>query len=382
MKKHFLHIVIFLVSIFFIATSCKKTDPVTEPLENDTTEDKPTPYDITQDIPSWFPPMAIPADNPMTVEGIDLGRKLFYDPILSGDSTQACASCHNIQMAFTDNGKQFSTGIDGSVGTRNAMALMNLGWANFGFFWDGSALTLEDQALIPVTNPVEMKNTWENAIAALQAHSEYPKLFKKAFGTDQITKELVAKAMAQFERTLISGNSKFDKAFFGGNISLLTAEEINGFQLFLGESDPANGIIGGDCFHCHGSDGNPLFTIHSFANNGLDAVSGYYDFIDLGRGAITGDSLDNGKFKVPTLRNIALTAPYMHDGRFSTLADVINNYDANPKQSPNLDPNIAKHAPLGLKLSTQQKNDIIAFLHTLTDTAFVNNPKFKNPFTQ
>ena len=325
----------------------------------------PIPYNL--EIPTLFADKLIapiiPSSNPLTEEGIALGKKLFFDKILSGDETQSCATCHNPQKAFTDN-LQFSTGIDGNFGTRNAMPLFNLAW-NFDerFTWDGKEFSLEKQALEPVTNPLEMHSKWTNVEEKLQNHAEYPTLFKQAYGTSTIDSTLITKAIAQFERTLISGNSKFDK-FLSGEVNL-TLEEQNGFDIFMDEAK-------GDCFHCHGSNNNPLWTDNKFHNNGLDS-----NFSDLGLGAITGDPADNGKFKTPSLRNLAFTAPYMHDGRFATLEEVINHYSDGLQPSSTIDPLMKKVNQGGVGLSAKDKADLKAFLLSLSDFNFINNPDFK-----
>lgn len=324
-----------------------------------------TPY--TLQIPQGFPQMVIPVDNPMTVEGVALGRKLFYDKRLSQNNAQSCGSCHFQSNAFSDP-NTFSEGVTGAIGTRNAMALINLGWEQF-FFWDGRSATLEEQAFFPVINPIEMNTTWSEVIAKLQADPLYRKMFREAFGNDGITVNRVTKAIAQFERTLISGNSKFDK-ILRGELSF-TSDEYNGYQLFNRDKDEANGIAGADCFHCHGP---ILMAKQVFSNNGLDA-----NFIDLGLGAITGNPNDNGKFKAPTLRNIELTAPYMHDGRFTTLDQVINHYSNGLQMSPTIDPLMKFAADGGVALSPQERQELKAFLLTLTDWDFVNNPAFSDP---
>jgi cytochrome c peroxidase len=208
-----------------------------------------------------------------------------------------------------------------------------------------------------------MHNTWPDAVAALQADPEYPSLFKAAFGTNQIDSMLVVKAIAQFERTLISANSKFDRYLLG--LESLTPQELNGFNVFMDEN-------AGDCFHCHGAPGNPLWTDNQFHNNGLDSV-----FTDLGLGAITGNSSDNGKFKTPSLRNLSYTAPYMHDGRFKTIDEVIEHYSTGLKWSPTIDPLMKKVSQGGVQLSAQQKADLKAFLLTLNDDTFINNPEYR-----
>ncbi len=320
----------------------------------------------TLNIPPLFEqlliPPQIPTNNPLTVEGVALGKKLFFDKKLSRDNSQSCASCHNPQKAFTEN-RRFSIGVDGISGTRNSMPLFNLGW-NFSdrFTWDGKELGLERQALEPVSNPIEMHNDWTNVANLLQQDSEYPQLFSQAFGTSEIDSILVTKAIAQFERTLISGNSKFDQYLLGN--TQLTSQELNGFNVFMMESK-------GDCFHCHGSESNPLWTDNDFHNNGLDAT-----LTDLGLGAVTGDSNDNGKFRTPSLRNLEFTAPYMHDGRFSTLDEVIDFYSEGLQISPTIDPLMKKAPQGGVQLSNQDKADLKAFLLTLSDNDFVNNPDF------
>lgn len=342
---------LFLISSIMVY-SCKREKPIKD-LENR----DPIPFNFI--IPAGMPPMFIPADNPLTVEGVALGRKLFYDPVLSANNTLSCAGCHRQNFAFADSTLQFSVGITGATGTRNAPALFNLGWEK-KFFWDGGAATLEDQVIGPITNPIEMHDTLTKVIAKLQKHSLYPPMFKKAFGSDSITTKLIMKAIAQFERTLISANSKYDE-YKQGKIKL-DEQEWNGMQLFIGEK--------GDCNHCHvlGS----TFTDFEFRNNGLDSV-----FADEGRYRITLNPDDMGKFKTPTLRNIALTAPYMHDGRFKTLKEVINFYNSDFHLTATLDPNIALQKRG--RLNPIEINDLIAFLNTLTDKDFVSNVNFSKP---
>ena len=318
----------------------------------------PTPYTLA--IPAGFPSMNIPADNPMTVEGIALGRRLFFDPILSGDNSISCGSCHLQQFGFTDSLRQFSSGIDNFAGSRNSMPIMNLGWER-NFFWDGGASNLESQVIGPIENPIEMHETLSNALSELNAHPAYPALFKKAFGSEIINTANLIKSIAQFERTLISGNSRFDK-FMQQGIPL-SEQEPRGMDLFINFQK-------GDCVHCHvlGS----TFTDHEFRNNGLDSVSE-----DEGRGRITLLASDYGKFKTPGLRNIAVTGPYMHDGRFATLEEVLEHYNTGIKPHPNLDPRLSDVTPG--RMTTQDIQDIVAFLHTLTDEEFLTNPNFKKP---
>ena len=333
---------------------------------NDDGNFKPT--ELSLDVPEIFADNllapVIPTDNPLTVEGVTLGKKLFFDNILSANGTKSCASCHSPQKAFSDN-TPTSTGIDGIAGTRNSMPLFNLAW-NYSdrFNWDGKALSLESQAEEPVENPIELHSDWNNVIVRLQAHPEYPSLFEEAFNSTTITKELTTKAIAQFERTLISANSKFDNYSLG--LATLTQQELNGLDIFLREDK-------GDCFHCHGNPNNPLWTDNDFHNNGLDS-----EFSDLGLGAVTGDPNDNGKFRSPSLRNLAFTAPYMHDGRFETLDEVIEFYSTGLQNSPTIDPLMKNIDQGGVQLSDNEKADLKAFLLTLSDPSFITNPDFQN----
>jgi cytochrome c peroxidase len=325
----------------------------------------PSPLQVPTIFSQNINPPLVPANNPQTLEGISLGRKLFFDPILSGDGTQACASCHSPEFSFTDSSR-FSTGINLQQGDRNSMAIFNVAWNwNGKFFWDGRSNSLEGQALGPVVNPIEMNNTWPNAVATLQADANYPSLFNAAFGTTTIDSLLVAKALAQFERTLISANSRFDQ-FLVGQISL-TTPELSGFNIFMDENR-------GDCFHCHGQASEPLWTDNDFHNNGLDAT-----FLDNGLGTFTGDPADNGKFKTPSLRNLAYTAPYMHDGRFTTLDEVIDHYSEGLVSSTTVDPLMKEVAQGGVQLSPSDKADLKAFLLSLSDPDFITNPNFLDP---
>ena len=328
------------------------------------------PVDYALNIPQGLPEMEIPADNPLTVAGVELGRHLFFDPILSLDSTISCASCHLPELGFSDP-NQFSLGVNGATGTRNAMSLVNVGFFTKGLFWDGSVQTLEEQALMPVEDHREMNEAWPNVINKLQKHERYPRMFREAFGieyTDAITKDLAVKAIAQFERTLISGNSRYDQVLWGDGV-FLEDDELNGRDLYFFELSQQNDHPG--CSHCHNG---PLLTDNRFVNNGLDSVANLSAFTDIGRGKVTG-LFDNGKFRVPSLRNIALTAPYMHDGRFETLEEVIDHYVTGGHYADNIDANMRSFT-----ITEQEKKDLIAFLKTFTDEEFVNNPNFKSPF--
>jgi cytochrome c peroxidase len=333
---------------------------------------KPTPYSLIK--PTHFPNMVIPDDNPLTKEGVELGRFLFYEKRLSGDNTMSCATCHMPQNGFSD-ANQFSVGIDGITGTRQSMALVNLGWENF-FFWDGRASSLEEQILEPVPNPIEMHQSWKDAVSKLNADVKYRNLFFRAFNEEGIDSIKVTKAIAQFLRTLVSGESKYDVMYKYENSMTLNSNE----QSVLGTIDPEEwagydlfkSLNGADCFHCHNG---PLMQVKKFSNNGLMPNS----INDLGRAHVTKNPEDNYKFKVPTLRNIALTAPYMHDGRFATLDEVIEHYSSGIHMSPTIDPLIEFGSQGGVQLDVQEKYLLKKFLLTLTDNNFINNPNFKDP---
>jgi len=343
--------------------SCLFSSPnLPNPLPNNTTA---SPIAIPPLFTQTILPPFIPTDNPQTVEGIALGRQLFYDPILSSNNTISCASCHFQSSSFSDM-RKFSSGVGGALGTRNSMPLYNLAWNwNGNYFWDGKSSSLEEQALAPIINPLEMANTIEQAITSLQNTSNYPSLFMGAFGSATITSDMLAKAIAQFERTLISANSKFDRFLLGQEA--LTAEESSGFDVFISENK-------GDCFHCHGDPSNPLWTDNDFHNNGLDNV-----FDDNGLGDITGKPSDNGKFRTPSLRNLSFTAPYMHDGRFATIDEVIDHYSEGLVTSSTIDPLMKAVNRGGVQLSPKDKSDLKAFLLSLNDDSFMINPDFQKP---
>jgi cytochrome c peroxidase len=313
---------------------------------------------LTPAMTQRFPQVKLPADNPLTEEGVALGRQLFHDTRLSINGTQSCASCHDQKNAFADP-RRFSLGAQQQVGKRNAMPLFNLAWHQ-AFFWDGRAPTLREQVLLPIQDKNEMNETLPNVVAKLSADKDCETCFAKAFGSREITPERIAKALEQFLLTFISQESRFDRA--ARKVAELTESEKRGLQLFVTEFDPKRGLRGADCFHCHGG---TLFTSQSFANNGLELTAD-----DIGRMAVTKDAADRGKFKTPSLRNIARTAPYMHDGRFATLEAVVEHYSSGVRRTPTLDPNLAKHPEAGIQLNAQEKADLVAFLKTLTDETF------------
>lgn len=320
-------------------------------------------------IKGHLPPPAFPADNPLTDEGIALGRRLFFDRGLSADGTVSCADCHLPRAAFSDD-KAASRGVYGQRSRRHSMPLFNLAWRR-GFFWDGRATTLREQVLHPLTDPTEMGETPRGLAAKLSADPSLRRDFAAAFGPGPPTTATLALALEQYMLVQISQDSKYDRAAMGE--TTFTALEARGLELFFQEFAPARGLRGADCFHCHGT---PLFTNERFADNGLgplppgdrrglDPARGP----DRGRAEVTGRPRDEGAFKVPSLRNVALTAPYMHDGRMGTLRQVLDHYDRHVVDTGNLDPNLAKHGgPLGL--TDDDKDALLAFLGTLTDTAF------------
>lgn len=377
-RKIYIQLSIFLAVVAMLGlNSCRKSFDLNPPVDDFS---ETTPYDL--EIPPFFPPMDIPLEddpstvrderNPLTVESVELGRFLFWEKKLSADNTISCGSCHFPNKAFSDP-NQFSTGVNGAVGTRQAMALFNLGWAR-DYFWDGRAKTLEDQIEDPVPNPIEMNLPWEEAVEKISNDPIYPSMFDAAFGSSRVTQWRIQKAMASFLRTMISGNSNFDKSRIGQYT--FTEQEQRGFDLFILEGGDPESVQGGqngaDCFHCHGF-GDSQFSDYRPHNNGLDSV-----FTDLGVGGITLNPLDYGKFKTPSLRNVELTAPYMHDGRFNTLEEVVDHYDSGGLPSSTIDA-FMKYTTGGLTLPDSDKEALIAFLKTLTDTTFINNPDFQDP---
>lgn len=355
------YIVLLIIGATLLTSSCR----------NDKISRSVTPYKL--DIPSHFPDMPIPPDNPMTVEGVELGRKLFYDEQLSRDNSISCASCHSPENAFSDP-NQFSEGVDDQIGTRNSMALINLGWQT-SFFWDGRSETLEDQILEPVKDPHEMDQSWAMTVSKLSQSTEYNNDFYTVFGVEEFDSTHVVKAIAQFLRTMISGSSKYDVIYkYDNGIPMseseqliwndVSSEELQGYYFFIDQ-----GV--GDCIHCHAG---PLAQVNRFANNGLDAT-----FDDPGRMLVTGNPNDEGHFKVPTLRNIELSAPYMHDGRFTTLEEVLNHYSTQVTDSPTISADMEFASQGGVQLDNFEFQTILAFLKCFTDEEFINNPDFQDP---
>jgi len=287
--------------------------------------------------------------NPVTTEGFILGRKLFYDPILSKDNSISCGECHQQYSAFAHGDHQFSHGINGLIGTRNSPPLFNLAFQK-DFMWDGGVNNLEVQPLLPITNPVEMDEDINNVVAKLDKLPTYRQLFKSAFGDETINSQRVLRALSQFMVMMISANAKYDKVKLGKE-TFSTAEQ-SGYDVFVQK-----------CSACHQE---PLFTDLSFRNNGLDLFPK-----DPGRAMITFDPADSGKVKVPSLRNLKYTYPYMHDGRFQNLQEVIMHYTAGVKPCATLDPLLSN----GITLSNTEIDDLLTFLKTLDDVDFTKDKK-------
>lgn len=305
--------------------------------------------------PGWPQPVYNIDKNPLSDPKIQLGRVLFYDPILSKNNTISCASCHSPFNAFAHVDHNLSHGIDDKIGTRNAPAIMNLAWHK-NFMWDGAVNHLDVQALAPITNPLEMDEKIDHVVQKLRHSPIYPKLFFIAWGDSTITGEHLLKSIAQFQLTLISNNSKYDSVM--RKESSFTVQEANGYALFKKQ-----------CNSCHAE---PLFTNFEFMNNGLPVDT---TLNDRGRWNITHNANDSLKFKVPTLRNIEFSYPYMHDGRFKKLADVFNHYTKGIVKNPTL----AAELQNSLLLSANDKVDLMAFLLTLSDRDFIFNKEFSYP---
>jgi cytochrome c peroxidase len=351
--------------VFGITYSCKKSVGGTDSSYT-YDENYVIDYGTTLSAPN------LPSDNPLTKAKVQLGRMLFYEKALSGDNSMACAGCHKQENAFSDI-NQFSTGIDGLLGGRQAMAIVNMAWNSNGFFWDGRAATLREQSLKPIQDVLEMHETLPNVVAKLSAKALYKEHFKKAFGSEEITAEKMSLAMEAFMFTLVSGKSKYDM-FLAGQATLNASEE-NGRKLFFAEYNPGfPDLSGADCAHCHS--GSNLEN-DQFMNNGLDTDA---NMLDDGYMSVTTNTSDKGKFKVPTLRNIEVTFPYMHDGRFTTLMEVIDHYNSGIETSITVDQAVLNTQGSGLMLTTQDKIDLVNFLKTFTDHSFLTDQRFSSPF--
>ena len=316
---------------------------------------RPAPIGMPVEIrsPLGLPPLPIPPDNPPTAETIALGRRLFYDPRLSVDNTVSCASCHKPALAFSD-GRQLAEGVRQQKGRRNAPSLLNAAYRE-AFFWDGRSPSLEAQAREPVQNPLEMAHTLQGAVERVMADSSYRAAFEKAFGPGPVTYEEMGKALASFERTLLCGNSPFDRYFYGHDPTALSESAKRGLEVFR---NPAEG----NCATCHSiGDQYALFTDNKFHNDSVGPTSDNDDPVDLGHYLITRIEADKGTFRTPSLRNVALTAPYFHDGSRATLQDVIGFYIRGGNPVRYRDKEIQS-----IWLSGQDRADLQAFLESLT----------------
>ena len=337
-----------LSGLLFWQVSCKKEEPGVETFSFSKPANFPAPtYDFS--------------NNEITTAGFELGRRLFYDPILSRDGSIACADCHISYSAFSHPDHGVSHGIDGLLGNRNAPAIQNMAWRT-SFFWDGGVPNLDLVSLNPIQNPVEMDESPANVVRKLNLHAEYPALFKSAFpGQDTVSGATMLKAISQFMVMLVSSNSRYDKFVRKEAGGTLSAEELTGLELFKQK-----------CASCHSGE---LFTDQAFRNNGI-----LNDFtFDSGRNMVSTFPEDIGKFAVPSLRNVEKTAPYMHTGKFLTLESILDHYASGVKDSPTLDPILKQNGQLGIPLSDLEKKQIIAFLKTLTDNEFIRDTRFQKP---
>jgi len=366
-KMKYTTFITYIIAVIFLLVACKKNE------SEQPTDAKPVLYDTTPYALNHvgFPAPLISDDNLLTIQGVQLGRMLFYEKKLSGNSTQSCGSCHQQEFAFTDTTK-FSLGIHGLLGKRNSMSAVNMAWNTGGFFWDGRASLLRQQALMPIQDELEMDETIENVISKLSASKTYRDQFLRAFGSEEITANKIALALEQFMNSIVSNDTKFDR-YKRGEIILDSAEE-RGRQLFFAEYNPSfPELSGADCAHCHSG---PNFSNNRYMNNGTKTDA---EIIDIGRQGVTGNINDKGKFKVTTLRNVAITPPYMSDGSIKTLEEVINHYNNGLKESTTLDPALKFTKEKGLMLDQQDKADLVAFLKTLTDYTLISDPKYADP---
>ncbi|MGG6229903.1 cytochrome-c peroxidase [Tenacibaculum sp. SDUM215027] len=336
--------IVLLVCSFF---SCKKEDVYTN-------------VELVFEQPSNFPePHYTLSSNPITEKGFELGKKLFYEGKLSSDGVVSCAFCHQQKFAFTHHGHQLSHGVEDREGTRNTLPVQNMAFQK-QFSWDGAAFHLDMFPIIPITNPVEMDETVTNILEKLRQDASYRKLFSQAFEDGQVNADNTFKAMSQFMLMMVSANSKYDKYVRVEKGGSFSEQEKKGLELFKAK-----------CASCHTSD---LFTDDAFRNNGLPINP---EINDLGRMTVTLLEEDKYKFKVPSLRNIELTAPYMHDGRFGSLKSVLNFYATGVQETQNLDPILKnENGTIGIPLNEQEKEGIIAFLKTLTDEEFITDKRF------
>jgi cytochrome c peroxidase len=319
-------------------------------------------------LPHFPAPYPAPAFNPTTQAGAELGRHLFYDPVLSADSMFSCASCHKQEQAFSGSPESFSKGVTGNQQKRNTPALFNLAWAPT-FFWDGRVGSLEEQALFPVRGHIELNLSWTEAGRRVARRPFYQNKFATVFPGQHIDSTTITRALAQFERTLLSVNSRYDQAIH--HRTRLTLEELEGFELI-------NDMTKGNCNHCHTSDADGRGTTYEYANNGLDRPG----HLDSGRASVTRRGEDLGKFRIPSLRNLSYTAPYMHDGRFSTLEQVVDFYADSVHAGPTTDNRLEAGQAGRPRLTSLERKKIVAFLRAMDDPSFVRDKRYANPWAR
>lgn len=357
------HISLLLsAGIFGLVAACQQTGVVqpVEPVEPPGVIYQPTPYPWIK--PANFPEPAYDLRrNPLTYEGVALGKTLFFDGRLSRDGTISCGFCHIPESAFAHTDHALSHGINDQRGPRNGMGIQNVAW-NKAFFWDGGIHDLDLVPLSPIQNPVEMGDTMTNVLRKVRTSARYTPLFRAAFGSDEVSSERLLKALSQFMLTFVSADSKYDKYRRGEGGGGFNEQELRGLSLFTQ--------------HCSGCHAGELFTDQSFRNNGLLPNPNVKN-PDLGRYTITLNEADKYKFRVPSLRNVERTMPYMHDGRLANLESVLAHYATGVQDNYALDPLLRKDGRLGLSLNKQEQKDIITFLYTLTDDTFLNSRKFK-----
>lgn len=342
----------WFVASVFIVLSCKKNETPLLPKE----EEEPYVFKVPK---GWPTPIYNFENNPLSKEGFELGRRLFFEPKLSRTNTISCGTCHQPSAAFAQIGHDVSHGVDDLLGIRNSPALFNLNW-NTSFFWDGGVNHIEVQPIAPINNPVEMDETLVNAVAKLNLDTTYKNAFKKVFNKEEVDVEGIMKSLAQFMGFLVSNNSKYDAVKDARTLTHFTVQEQRGYTLFIQ-----------NCGSCHTE---PLFTDQLLHNNGLPLIVNRSNQIDLGRGVITPhDSSSYYKFKTPSLRNLQYTSPYMHDGRFATLEQVLDHYSSGNFNRIN----IATQLLQPIVMTSSERQDLLAFLNTLNDEKFVTDIRFQ-----
>lgn len=357
MRKQQLFLTLIILAVVGMTVSCFHASYKTHP------------YSF-QEVP-YFPPMPVADSNMTTEEGVALGRLLFYDPVLSIDSNMACANCHHQHLAFSDAPLTSSKGFQGAPTVRNTPAIFNLAWYE-RMFWDGRAPTIEEQVFHPVRAKDEMNITWNEVQQRINASPYYMPRFQAVFGDVPVDSMLIANAIAQFMRTIISSNSKFDRVMAGTDT--FSNIEYAGYLLFKDTERSA-------CANCHTIEGHALFTTGGFADNGLqDAPDHYTQYKEPALGGLVEDSVLTGHHKIPSLRNIELTGPYMHDGRFKTLDEVLDFYSTGVHNNINIGPNMTLAPQGGAHFSELEKEQIKAFLLTLTDPVLTTDTAYSNPF--